>query len=324
MMILQRKEQGQMIDFRSLPRLDASISYLYIEHAIVDKKDNAIEIIRKSGRTLVPIAATTCLFLGPGTSITHAAIGVITEVGCSCIWCGEKIRKFYASGIGETRQSKNLLLQAKLCMDEELHLEVAKRMYKLRFPDFKSISKMSLEQMRGLEGTRMRSIYKIESKKTGVPWHGRKYDPKRIDASDEINKALTIANALLYGICQSAIVTLGLSPGLGFIHTGHALSFVYDIADLYKSMTTIPASFEAVNKKKNTARSIDEIVREVCRKYFFGNKILSHIPTDISYLFGCDLPNEKDYPDYNDIWVNGFEVIDGGKNYSGDEEDLVW
>ena len=53
-----------------------------------------------------------------------------------------------------------------------------------------------------------------------------------------------MANALLKGICHSAIVCGIYSPGVGYIHTGKQLSFVYVVADLYRVEPTILLAFK--------------------------------------------------------------------------------
>ena len=118
-------------------------------------------------------------------------------------------------------------------------------MYAIRFPN-EDVSGASLAQLRGREGARIRAVYKRLSKETGVPWRGREYDPDNFESGTQINKALSAAHACLYGICHSVIVAIGCSPGLGFVHSGHERSFVYDIADLYKAELSIPVAFYAV------------------------------------------------------------------------------
>ena len=199
-----------MKNLQELPKLRDSVSYLYIEHAIIEQNDTAIVAIKKDGRVPIPIAAMTCLLIGPGVSITHAAIRAICENGCMAIWCGEKMGRFYASGIGETRSAKNLLIQAKACMDDTMHLEVAKRMYAFRFPKM-DVSNKTLQQLRGMEGIRIRKAYELASKITGIQWKKRSYKQDDWDASDPINQALSEGNALLYGICHAAIISLGYS-----------------------------------------------------------------------------------------------------------------
>ena len=234
-------------DLKELPKLRDSISYIYMEHARIDQDALAIMFEVGDGRIPVPVASLTCLMLGPGTTITHAAVKTIAENGCLIVWCGENATRFYASGMGETRSARNTLLQAKLCMDPDKHLSVVRKMYEIRFPQMPTKG-LTLEQIRGMEGIRVRQAYQTFSKQYGVKWNKRDYKQKEWDNTDPVNRALSEANAILYSLCQAAIVSLGYSTALGFIHTGKSLSFVYDIADLYKADTTIPAAFEAVSR----------------------------------------------------------------------------
>ena len=304
-----------MKNYQELPKLKDSISYLYIEHAMIIQNDTAILALQKGGKTPIPIAAMTCLLLGPGTSITHAAVQAICENGCMAIWCGEQCGRFYAAGTGETRSSRNLLCQAAACMDPERHLETAKRMYRIRFPGIPAEG-ASLQQLRGMEGIRVRKAYELAAKTTGLGWKKRSYKTADWDAADPLNQALSEASALLYGLCHAAIVSLGYSPGLGFIHTGKQLSFVYDIADLYKAETTIPAAFAAV-KELRPGERLDRAVRMKCRAYFANTRILSRIAQDIAWLLEDDMAKEQDNgPPVGALWDDGQGTASGGRNYA--------
>lgn len=300
-------------DLHELPKLRDSITYIYVEHAVIEREDSSIVLIRKTGRTPVPIAATTCLLLGPGTRITHAAIRAICENGCMAVWCGEHMERFYASGIGETRSAANLLTQVAMYADQSQHLKVAKRMYERRFPKLPP-GDYDIKQLRGMEGIRVREAYRMASKLTGVPWNSRKYKNTNWEAADEINRALSQANAILYNICHAAIVSLGYSPALGFVHTGKMLSFVYDIADLYKAETTIPASFEAV---KTHADDMDREVRIRCRGRFERARLLKRIPDDIYWILHQKGEEQVQPEEAGNLW-NEDGVIPGGKNYAED------
>ena len=177
-------------NLQELPKLKDSISYLYLEHAVIEQNDTAIVAIQKQGRTPIPIAGMTCLLLGPGTSVTHAAIRAICNNGCMAIWCGEHAERFYAAGVGETRSAKNLLVQAKACMDAERHLEVAKRMYQIRFSNLKTEG-LTLQQLRGMEGIRVRKAYELAARTTGVRWKKRSYKTEEWDQADPVNQALS-------------------------------------------------------------------------------------------------------------------------------------
>ena len=231
-------------DLTSLPRVRESLTFLYVEKAVINQEALSVILNLEEGNVPVPVSSLTVLMLGPGTSVTHEAIKVITDNGCSVVWCGERGAYFYAAGKSETHSAENILRQAKLCMDNETHMQVVRRMYEIRFPDM-SCEGLSLQQIRGLEGIRMREAYRIAAKATGVKWKRRDYKQGNWNDTDAINRAISYGNVILYSLCEAAIVSLGFSPAMGFIHTGKMRSFVYDIADLYKAETTIPAAFEA-------------------------------------------------------------------------------
>lgn len=299
-----------MKDFQELPKLSDSISYIYLEHAIIEQDSLSIVAIQKDGRIPIPVAATTCLLLGPGTSITHAAIRTMEENGCMAIWCGEHATRFYALGIGETRSARNLLLQAECCMNPEKHMAVVRKMYALRFPEMETDG-YTLQQIRGMEGIRVRKTYEICAKRYGIPWKKRSYKTEDWDQADAINRALSEANAMLYGVCHAAIVSMGFSPGLGFIHTGKQLSFVYDVADLYKTMTTIPAAFEAAAK----GGDVHAELRKLCRRYFSSVRLMERIPKDLTDLFHGTEAGDN-YAEAGQLW-DGEKNTSGGKNYGG-------
>lgn len=269
-----------MDDLHLLPKFRDSLSYLYVEHAVIEKNDSAILTLQETGRTTIPTANLNLLMLGPGTSITHAAIKLLAESGTSILWTGEDMLRFYAQGMGETRSGYHILRQAELVSDPARRLQVVMRMYEKRFGR-KLEPGLSFEQIRGMEGARMRMIYEECSRKYHVPWQGRNYDRKHWDWSDPNNRALSAANALLNGICHAAVVSGGYSPALGFLHTGRQLSFVYDIADLYKAEFSIPAAFESRGLR---LEPVESKTRELCRERFREGKLLERILPDIEEL----------------------------------------
>jgi CRISPR-associated protein Cas1 len=167
-------------------------------------------------------------------------------------------------------------------------------MYAYRF-DESLADDFNLEQIRGHEGVRVRNIYKNMSRRYGVPWTGRRYDRSSWDRSDPINRALSSANALLNGICHAAILSGGYSPGLGFIHTGKQLSFVYDVADLYKTEISIPVAFESTALGSD---GLEARVRQRMRQKFRETKLLQRILPDIDQLLAVD--NVFNQPDVLD------------------------
>jgi CRISPR-associated protein Cas1 len=270
-----------MRDLHLLPKLRDSLSYVYVEHAVIEKSDGALLVLQETGRTAVPAANLCLLMLGPGTSMTHAAIRLAADNGCSVVWVGQDSEHFYAQGMGETRRGYHLLRQAELASNPTKRMEVVLRMYKKRFghdlaPD------LTIEQIRGMEGVRMRTAYAEASQMYGVPWNGRNYDRSTWSNSDPVNRALSAANALLNGLCHAAIISGGYSAGLGFVHTGLQLSFVYDIADLYKTLYTIPLAFQTIADEGN--HDVERHVRQLCRDRFRDIKLLGRILPDIDEL----------------------------------------
>jgi len=250
------------------------------------------------------------LMLGPGTSITHAAINVLAENGCLVIWAGEHGIRFYAMGLGKTRSSAHLLHQAFLVSHPELRIKVIRKMYQKRFEE-KLDKDLTLQQIRGKEGARVRKKYEEFSEKTNVEWNGRNYNVDNWNKADTINRAISAGNACLYGICHAAIVSIGFSTGLGFIHTGKLLSFVYDIADLYKFETTIPLAFKLTSEGNF---KIAKRVRIACRDQFFEKKILKRIVPDIQNLLSVEESpfNNLPFHQINEIEINSKKGIPGG------------
>ena len=262
-----------------LPRFDDKLTYLYIEHAVVEQRSTAIAAHRADGSVVeIPAAALSVLFLGPGTSLTHAAIKTLADNNCQVLWVGEHGVRFYGQGLGGARSSRNLLKQAFLSTNDTARLQVVVRMYCMRFNEMPP-NDITLQQLRGKEGVRMRQAYADAAKESGVEWTGRQYNTKKWSASNPINRALSAANACLYGLCHAAILSGGYSPALGFVHTGKQLSFVYDVADLYKASHAIPVAFAEAAKG---GEDIESRVRRRCRDKFRESKLVEQILPDIA------------------------------------------
>jgi CRISPR-associated protein Cas1 len=279
---------AEKMSLHDLPRFDDKLTYLYVEHAVIEQQDFAIAVHRADGSTTaVPAAALAILMLGPGTTLTHAAVKALADNNCQVLWIGEHGVRFYAQGLGGARSSRNLLRQAFLATQETARLQVVIRMYCMRFDDQPSPD-VTLQQLRGKEGIRVRQSYADAAREFGVEWRGRRYDRGKWDAADPVNRALSAANSCLYGLCHAAILSAGYSPGLGFIHTGKQLSFVYDVADLYKAHFTIPVAFrEAAIATDN----LEPRVRRACRNLFRSEKLVERILPDIAKAL--DIPKDE-------------------------------
>jgi CRISPR-associated protein Cas1 len=310
-------------DLHILPKVRDSWTYLYVEHCLVEQDDKAIKVVDQQGVTPVPCASLSLIMFGPGTKVTHAAVKALADSGCMVAWTGEQAVRFYAVGMGETRSSANLLRQASMHADEALRLNVIRRMYEMRFPEQLDPG-LTLRQIRGKEGVRVRDTYARWSKETGVKWDGRFYKQSDWRKAQPINRALSAANSCLYGVAHAAIVAAGYSPALGFVHTGKMLSFVYDVADLYKAEITIPAAFRCTAAGES---KLESRVRHICRDLIREQRVLARIVDDLEKLFsaeGLDA-REAELLDRHDampggLWDPDEGEVAGGVNYAGEEE----
>jgi CRISPR-associated protein Cas1 len=315
-------------DLHILPKFRDVWSYLYLEHCKIEQDARAIAVWDAKGKVPVPCAGLALLLLGPGTSITHAAVAALADNGCLVSWVGEAGVRFYAHGQGLTRSADYLLRQARLWADPDRRLQVVLRMYRRRFPE-PLPDNLTLEQIRGNEGVRVREAYARASRESGVPWQGRAYRRDAWDSADPVNRALSAGNSCLYGICQAGILALGLSPALGFIHTGKMLSFVYDVADLYKTGISIPIAF------RETARGEEKLetrVRQACRDAFTEQNLLKKIVLDLEFILELKQKTgiapqtdfDADAARPGDLWDPEAGRVAGGQNFgdaASEEED---
>jgi CRISPR-associated protein Cas1 len=235
------------------------------------------------------------LLLGPGTTITHAAIRTLARLGCSVVWVGQDGVRCYAQGLGETHKAYKLMRQAALSSDPDARLAVVERMYRFRFRE-RLPAGLTLQQIRGHEGARMRRAYDEAAAEHGVAWYGRHYDRMDWGASDAPNRALSAANACLNGVCHAALLAAGYAPGLGFIHQGKQLSFVYDVADLYKTVVSIPVAFAAAAEAEDDPTlKLARAVRLRMRQAFRNTKLLRRILSDIEAVL--DIEGDPPLPD---------------------------
>jgi CRISPR-associated protein Cas1 len=271
------------LPLKPLP-LKERISLIFISYGQIDVVDGAFVVIDKNGvREHIPVGSVACIMLEPGTRVSHAAAKLAAYVGTLLVWVGEAGVRLYASGQPGGARSDQLLYQARLALDADLRLKVVRKMYEMRFGE-PPPSRRGVDQLRGIEGARVRKTYELLAKRYGVKWRGRRYDPEEWDASDTANRCISAATACLYGITEAAVLAAGYAPAVGFIHTGKPLSFVYDIADIYKFDTVVPLAFQIAAKQPSHP---DRMVRKACRDLFRETKILKRIIPDIEAILAA-------------------------------------
>lgn len=273
----------------TLPRLKPfpmkeRLSVIYVEKGNIDVLDGAFVVVDKRGvRTHIPIGGVACLMLEVGTRISHAAVRLAAMVGTLLVWIGEGGVRLYSAGQPGGARADRLLYQASLALDEEARLKVVREMYRRRFGEDPP-ARRSVDQLRGIEGVRVREMYRLLARQYGVEWKQRNYDVEDWSAGDLANRCLSAATSCLYGVTEAAVLAAGYAPAIGFIHTGKSLSFVYDVADLYKFETVVPVAFRVA------ARGLRDAEREVrlqCRDIFRRTKVLERIIPDIEAILAA-------------------------------------
>lgn len=248
------------------PQVKDRYPYVYLEHGRLEVDDSSVKWIDSECHIVrIPIGLVAAILLGPGTTITHEAVKILSSAGCTVCWIGAEGLAFYASGVSPTSDSRNLLRQIMMSSSLDSRLMVARRMFSQRFPGV-DLGDKSIQEMMGMEGIRVRKMYSEMAQRYGVDWSGRAYIPGSPKDSDLVNSILTFSNGLLYGVVTTVIVAMGYSPRVGFVHSGSPMPFVYDMADLYKKFLTIDLSFSLASKIDKTGFDRKSVIDEFCSR----------------------------------------------------------
>lgn len=299
------------VNLKTLARYSDSLSFIYLDHAVIEKDEQSVAAFTKEGRIGLPAANLATLLLGPGTRITHAAINVLAGAGCVVAWVGEDGLRHYAAGQNRTRSSALLEAQCRAWAQPESKLAVVYRLYELRFAEPLD-RRLSLNQVRGREGARVRDAYRALADRFGIAWQGRQYERDDWAAADPVNRALSAANAALYAVVLAGLHSLGYSPALGFIHVGKQLSFVYDLADVYKLVTSVPAAFEAASSAEP---GVEKRARTAFRRLAGEQRLLDRITGDLGRIFGECEPEATER--FDDSPASPGELWDPAGNVAG-------
>ncbi|GHJ35400.1 type I-E CRISPR-associated endonuclease Cas1e [Streptomyces sp. TS71-3] len=312
---------------RHLTRTAERLSFVYLERCTVHRDANAITAQDAEGTTHIPSATIGTLLLGPGTRVTHQAMSVLGETGAAVCWVGEQGVRYYASGRALTRSSALMEAQAQQWANPRSRLAVAREMYRLRFPD-EDPAGLTRHELLGREGRRVKDCYRVQAARTGVPWRGRRFTPGDFTSGDAVNQAITAAAQCMYGITHAVVTSLGCSPALGFIHSGHELSFVLDIADLYKTEIGIPLAFDVAAQNEE---DIGSRTRRALRDRINETSLLDRCVNDIKRLLlpaTADSSDPATDRDVVSLQSDGGHHVASGINHDGPDnheyEDALW
>ncbi|GAB4179478.1 MAG: type I-E CRISPR-associated endonuclease Cas1e [Terrimicrobiaceae bacterium] len=265
---------------------------LYLEHGRVEVDDASLKWIAEDGTICrLPVATLSALILGPGTTVTHASIKAAAQCNCPLFWLGEDGLRFYAFGITPNHDNSMARVHAAAWAAVQQRNKIARRMFQFRFPDVPT-GGISIKQLRGMEGKRVKRVYAELGEKFGVTWKGRDYNPSNWSLADNINRALSAATASHYALTAAVCCSMGFIPQLGFIHQAGTLPFIYDAADLYKAETSWPAAFEAISLDP---RDDGTLVRKLFKQKVEETRLLKRMPDDLKALFeGIEEEKEPD------------------------------
>ncbi|MFD9374171.1 type I-E CRISPR-associated endonuclease Cas1e [Streptomyces sp. NPDC059999] len=303
---------------RELTRVAERISFIYLERCIVHRDANAITAEDADGTTHIPSATIGTLLLGPGTRITHQAMAVLAESGAAVAWVGQHGVRYYAGGRALNRSAALVEAQATRWANRRTRLDVARAMYRLRFPD-EDPSGLSRQELLGREGRRLKECYRLQADRTGVPWNGRHYVTGDFTAGDAPNQAVTAAAQCMYGVAHAVVAAMGCATGLGFVHSGHELSFVLDVADLYKTEIGIPVAFDVAAESD---QDVGSRTRRALRDAINKTGLLDRCVDDIKLLLLPDGPAAgPDGEDRVTLQSDRDVAVPAGRNYS---DEATW
>lgn len=255
---------------------------LYLEHGRLEVDDSSVKWIGANGLVCrIPVATVSSLILGPGTAVTHAAIKTCADSNTPLFWMGEDGMRFYSYGIQPNHDNSMARLHAEVWADQRRREEIARRMFRFRFEDVE-VDSATIQQLRGMEGRRVKVAYEKLGLEYGVTWKGRDYNTQKWDLADGINRALSATNASLYALTSAVCLGMGFIPQLGFVHDAGTLPFIYDVADLYKHETSWPAAFQAI---RQDPRDRGDQARVFLKERIEQSRLLQRMPKDLKELF---------------------------------------
>lgn len=256
---------------------------IYLEHGRLEVDDSSVKWIGADHTVLrLPVATLSAILLGPGTTVTHAAVKACADSNTPVCWVGAEGLRFYAFGATPTHDNARARHQAAVHASRARRTAVAQKMFMMRFAGTnEEIEGHSIKTLMGMEGRRVKALYAELGGRYGVTWKGRDYDPRNWKLADPINHAISAANAALYALTTAVVSSMGYLPQLGFIHSAGTMPFVFDIADIYKPETTLEAAFRTLSVKPE-ADEKDVITR--LKKLIEERRLLKRMPEDIERL----------------------------------------
>ena len=237
----------------------------------------------------VPHQTVSFILLGPGSTLSHDAARILARHQTGLAMIGHGGVRLYASLPPQPDQSTRARAQARVWADPSQRIAVARRMYAWRLGEV--LPEDDITVLRGIEGARMKALYKLLAAQHGVTWRGRRYDRAAPDAADDPNQAINHASTAVRAIAELAVAISGTIPQLGFIHEDSGSAFALDVADLFRDSVTVPIAFSAVKdrfKAQDREEPLERAVRRACGRRFRKEKLVVQMLDKIKELFDAN------------------------------------
>jgi len=238
-----------------------------------------------SGDYLVPHQSLSMILLGPGSTVSHDALRLMARHGTALAAIGEGGVRFYTAQPLGPDESGLARRQALAWADAKKgRMAIARRMYAWRLGEV--LPHRDIAVLRGIEGSRVKEVYRLTAERVGIRWKGRHYDRFDPLAADLPNQALNHAASAVEGAAAIAVAATAAIPQLGFIHEDSGQSFVLDVADLFRETITVPCAFKAAALvDKRPSESLERVTRRMVAERLRRDGVIPAMIDRIKALF---------------------------------------
>lgn len=232
----------------------------------------------------IPFQRVSTIILETGTMVSHDALRLMARHGTGLVVAGEDGVRFYASMPFGQDDSGLARAQVRAWADPVTREAVVRRMYAWRFGEV--VPSADIAVLRGIEGARVKALYRSLAQAYGIQWAGRRYDRDDPVATDKVNQALNHASAAVRSAAAIAVAATSTVPQLGFIHEDSATAFVLDVADLYRESVCLPAAFSAVREsERRRFEPLERLGRRNAGRALQEHKVIPKMIDQIKELF---------------------------------------
>ena len=283
------------LEHARLPHADRH-GLLYLERGQLSVEDACLRFIAAgsplviAGDYRIPHQAVSLVLLGPGSTVSHDALRLLARHGTGLSAIGEDGVRLYTAQPLMPDQSALARAQVRAWADAKgARMMVARRMYAWRLGEV--LPHRDITVLRGIEGSRVKEIYRLTAERIGIRWNGRRYDRSDPLSADLPNQALNHAASAVEAAAAIAVAATAAIPQLGFIHEDSGQSFILDIADLFRDELTVPCAFKAaLVAEKRPGESIERLTRRSVGERLRRDQVIPTMIDRIKALFAEEKP----------------------------------